>query len=66
MVVLLSICLWSASIVATCIAAHIALCRDLQKKRIGKKMFSVFEQFVLVLQPDAYVVNVLSDEPSQS
>ena len=29
MVVLLSICLLSASIVATCIAAHFALCRAL-------------------------------------
>ena len=27
-VVLLTICLWSASIVATCIAANFALCRD--------------------------------------
>ena len=26
-VVLLAICMWSASIVATCIAAHFALCR---------------------------------------
>ena len=29
MVVLVTICLWSASIVATCIVGHFALCHDL-------------------------------------
>ena len=45
MVVLLSICLWYVSIVATCIAVHFAVCQALynnKNKKIGKNRCLVF------------------------
>ena len=45
MVVLLSICLWYVSIVATCIAVHFAVCHALcnnKNKKIGKNRCLVF------------------------
>ena len=45
MVVLLSICLWYVSIVATCIAVHFAVCHALynnKTKKIGKNRCLVF------------------------
>ena len=45
MVVLLSICLWFVSIVATCIAVHFAVCHALynnKNKKIGKNRCLVF------------------------
>ena len=45
MVVLLSICLWYVSTMATCIAAHFAVCHALynnKNKKIGKNRCLVF------------------------
>ena len=44
MVVLLSMCLWYVSIVATCIAVHFAVCHALynKNKKIGKNRCLVF------------------------
>ena len=45
MVVLLSLCLWYVSTVATCIAVHFAVCHALynnKNKKIGKTRFLVF------------------------
>ena len=72
MVVPLSICLLSASIVVTCIAAYFALCRALimikksQIVKIDVECFDLIKWFVLVLWCDAFVVIVLSDEPGQN
>ena len=45
MVVLISICLWYVSIVATCIAVHFAVCHALynnKNKKMGKNRCLVF------------------------
>ena len=72
MVVLLSVCLWNVSIVATCIAVHFAVCHALhnnKNKKIGKNRCLVFfECFGLVLKCDTFLkfVIVMSDEPRQN
>ena len=70
MVVLLSICLWYASIVATCIAVHFAVCHALynnKNKKIGKNSCLVFlNDLVLFCSVIHFFVIVMSDEPKQN
>ena len=68
MVVLLSICLWYVSIVATCTAAHLALCHaslyNNKNQKISENRCLVF--FLIILYCDTFVVIVLSIEPRQN
>ena len=72
MVVLLSICLWYVSIVATCIAVHFAVCHALyhnKNKKIGKNGCLVFLNDLVLFcttKCDTFFVIVASDEPRQN